>query len=159
VAAVAFAAAGAVLHSCLSSLSHAVIRRRCIRGSKQPLQTSGKSREFHEQASGPPCASSSNHFQRLTAASASAATAADAGVAWFSIASLLLPAALSEPVRAAGLALPAVLLARMCVVGSRRGHSFVAAAVVVATSCPVQHSMSCPLCTPALHAATGCSCI
>lgn len=39
-----------------------------------------------------------------------------AGVAWFSIASLLLPAAMSEPVRAAGLALPAVLLARMCVV-------------------------------------------
>lgn len=38
------------------------------------------------------------------------------GVAWFSLASLLLPAALSEPVRAAGLALPAVLLARMCVV-------------------------------------------
>lgn len=38
-----------------------------------------------------------------------------AGVAWFSLASLLLPAALSEPVRAAGLALPAVLLARMCV--------------------------------------------
>jgi hypothetical protein len=39
-----------------------------------------------------------------------------AGVAWFSAASLLLPLALSEPVRAAGLALPAVLLARMCVV-------------------------------------------
>lgn len=39
-----------------------------------------------------------------------------AGVAWFSAASLLLPVALSEPVRAAGLALPAVLLARMCVV-------------------------------------------
>lgn len=41
---------------------------------------------------------------------------APAGVAWFSAASLLLPAALSEPVRVAGLALPAVLLARMCVV-------------------------------------------
>lgn len=39
-----------------------------------------------------------------------------AGVAWFSAASLLLPVALSEPVRAAALALPAVLLARMCVV-------------------------------------------
>lgn len=41
-----------------------------------------------------------------------------AGVAWFSAASLLLPAALSEPVVAAGLALLAVLLARMCVVSA-----------------------------------------
>jgi ACS family sodium-dependent inorganic phosphate cotransporter/ACS family sodium-dependent inorganic phosphate cotransporter-like MFS transporter 9 len=38
------------------------------------------------------------------------------GVAWFSIASLLLPAALSPAVAAAGMTLPAVLLARMCVV-------------------------------------------
>ncbi|WIA32968.1 hypothetical protein OEZ86_006131 [Tetradesmus obliquus] len=37
------------------------------------------------------------------------------GVAWFSIASLLLPAALSPAVAAAGMTLPAVLLARMCV--------------------------------------------
>lgn len=39
-----------------------------------------------------------------------------AGVAWFSVASLLLPAVLSGPVAAAGLTLPAVLLARTCVV-------------------------------------------
>ncbi|KAF8067233.1 PHT4 [Scenedesmus sp. PABB004] len=38
-----------------------------------------------------------------------------AGVLWFSIASLLLPAALSPGMAAAGLTLPAVLLARMCV--------------------------------------------
>jgi hypothetical protein len=38
------------------------------------------------------------------------------GVAWFSIASLLLPAALSPDVAAAGLTLPAVLVARVCVV-------------------------------------------
>lgn len=47
---------------------------------------------------------------------ATAATAA--GVTWFSLASLLLPAALSETVMAAGLALPAVLLARVCVVSN-----------------------------------------
>lgn len=40
------------------------------------------------------------------------------GVAWFSAASLLLPAALSPAVAAAGFTLPAVLLARMCVVSS-----------------------------------------
>ena len=38
------------------------------------------------------------------------------GVLWFSLASLLLPAALSAPVAAAGLTVPAVLLARCCVV-------------------------------------------
>lgn len=41
-----------------------------------------------------------------------------AGVAWFSLASLLLPAALSPAVAAAGLTLPAVLLARVCVVST-----------------------------------------
>ena len=38
------------------------------------------------------------------------------GIAWFSAASLLLPLAASAPVAAAGLTLPAVLLARCCVV-------------------------------------------
>ncbi|GFH14051.1 anion transporter, chloroplastic-like [Haematococcus lacustris] len=38
------------------------------------------------------------------------------GMLWFSLASLLLPLALSPPVVAAGLTLPAMLLARCCVV-------------------------------------------
>lgn len=40
------------------------------------------------------------------------------GIAWFSLASLLLPAALSPAVAAAGLTLPAMLMAR-CLVVSR----------------------------------------
>jgi ACS family sodium-dependent inorganic phosphate cotransporter/ACS family sodium-dependent inorganic phosphate cotransporter-like MFS transporter 9 len=41
-----------------------------------------------------------------------------AGMLWFSLASLLLPLALSAPVVAAGLTVPAVLLARCCVVSA-----------------------------------------
>lgn len=41
------------------------------------------------------------------------------GIVWFSLASLALPLALSGPVQAAGWTVPAVLLARCCVV--RRG--------------------------------------
>lgn len=40
------------------------------------------------------------------------------GIAWFSAASLLLPAALSPPVAAKGLALPAMLMARCFVVSA-----------------------------------------
>ena len=40
------------------------------------------------------------------------------GMVWFSIASLLLPVALSPAVVAAGLTVPAMLLARCCVVGA-----------------------------------------
>ncbi|MEW5302015.1 MAG: hypothetical protein WDW36_004828 [Sanguina aurantia] len=43
-----------------------------------------------------------------------------AGIAWFSVASLLLPAAISAPVVAAGLTVPAILLAR-CLVGLGEG--------------------------------------
>lgn len=43
------------------------------------------------------------------------------GIVWFSLASLLLPLALSAPVQAAGLTIPALLLARCCVV-SRGGR-------------------------------------
>lgn len=46
-----------------------------------------------------------------------------AGIAWFSVASLLLPAAISAPVVAAGLTVPAILLAR-CLVVSGGGSSF-----------------------------------
>lgn len=45
-----------------------------------------------------------------------------AGMLWFSLASLLLPLALSAPVVAAGLTVPAVLLARCCVVGDGHGE-------------------------------------
>lgn len=38
------------------------------------------------------------------------------GIVWFSLASLMLPLALCAPVQAAGLTIPAVLLARCCVV-------------------------------------------
>lgn len=38
------------------------------------------------------------------------------GIAWYSAASILTPVALSAPVQAIGLALPALLLARTCVV-------------------------------------------
>jgi MFS family permease len=41
------------------------------------------------------------------------------GIAWFSVASLLLPAALSPAVVASGLALPAMLMARCFVVRSK----------------------------------------
>jgi hypothetical protein len=59
------------------------------------------------------------------------------GIVWFSIASLTLPLALAAPVQAAGLTVPAVLLARCCVVGGRgrgaarmAGHSAPPAAAV-----------------------------
>ena len=38
------------------------------------------------------------------------------GIAWFSLASLLLPNLMSQPAVAAGLTLPIVLMARCCVV-------------------------------------------
>jgi hypothetical protein len=41
------------------------------------------------------------------------------GIVWFSIASLLMPLALSSPVQAAGLTIPALLLARCCVVSNQ----------------------------------------
>lgn len=53
-----------------------------------------------------------------------------AGVAWFSAASLLLPAALSGPVAAAGWTLPAVLLARTCVVSTAGAGEAAGAALV-----------------------------
>ena len=40
------------------------------------------------------------------------------GIAWYSAASILTPLALSAPVQAVGLALPALLLARTCVVSN-----------------------------------------
>ena len=43
------------------------------------------------------------------------------GIAWFSIASLLMPLALSAPVVAAGMTLPALLAARCMVVGAGLG--------------------------------------
>jgi hypothetical protein len=43
------------------------------------------------------------------------------GIVWFSLASLTLPLALAGPVQAAGLTIPAVLLARTCVVRGAAG--------------------------------------
>lgn len=37
------------------------------------------------------------------------------GIIWFSLASMLLPTALSGPIAAAGLSVPAILIARCCV--------------------------------------------
>lgn len=58
-----------------------------------------------------------------------------AGVAWFSIASLLLPLALSPPIVAAGLSVPAILAAR-CMVGLGEGVAMPSMSNLIATYIP-----------------------
>lgn len=57
------------------------------------------------------------------------------GVAWFSIASVLLPLSLSPPIIAAGLSIPAILAAR-CMVGLGEGVAMPAMSNLIATFIP-----------------------
>ena len=57
------------------------------------------------------------------------------GVAWFSIASALLPLALSPPIIAAGLSVPAILVAR-CMVGLGEGVAMPSMSNLIATFIP-----------------------